>query len=331
MAAGSVTVRTGVTPQRRRSQHKAFTLVELLVVIGIIALLIGVLLPALGRARAAAQSIQCKSMLKQYALAYQMYANENRGVAVDVNKYLDYGYGLAGYMGQKAGMGRQFTRCPADNDARLGTVGGYAVAGLPASVDASEATDAQVRTRDGTVYNPVVSIGVNSSAFSNSRRMSGQGTAATYSPLWLKPATWGLASGSANNSGPAEPFNTSRMTLFGDFQDDLTDNPTAAALPYPGVHPASLTLSTQMGTLALRHQGTANAAFLDGHVGTLRTRLHLTNGGLDLQPGQDWNTGYTGNTYKPITKNYYLFSPFGPGFEGSTLRLIAAYPNLDVN
>jgi prepilin-type N-terminal cleavage/methylation domain-containing protein/prepilin-type processing-associated H-X9-DG protein len=62
----------------RRS--RGFTLVELLVVIGIIVLLVGILLPVLGRARERARAIQCASNISQIYKACLMYANENRGV-----------------------------------------------------------------------------------------------------------------------------------------------------------------------------------------------------------------------------------------------------------
>jgi len=141
-------------------RRAAFTLVELLVVIGIIALLISILLPALGRAKGAANTVKCLSNVRQLAMASTIQATERRGFIQassekDILKLLDptrvkyvwrtsgadpvpadWASALLPYMGDKSRQDlnfkdstskRELFQCPSDVNQLAGSNNGYAI------------------------------------------------------------------------------------------------------------------------------------------------------------------------------------------------------------
>ncbi len=82
------------TPTRR---HRGFTLVELLVVIGIIALLISILLPSLNKARRAANTVKCSANLHGIMLAFQIYGSQNHDYFPGSTLTTGFGCGSTAY------------------------------------------------------------------------------------------------------------------------------------------------------------------------------------------------------------------------------------------
>ena len=84
-------------------KRQAFTLVELLVVISIIALLMSILMPALARVRKQAKSILCQANMKQWGLVFSLFTSDNNGYFMDGTVPEDSGFWWSG--GSGGGMG----------------------------------------------------------------------------------------------------------------------------------------------------------------------------------------------------------------------------------
>ncbi len=85
----------------RFQRKKGFTLIELLVVISIIALLVAILMPALGKARDQAKASTCGSQLKQWGLAFYYYAEDYSQKPIPYNYNPFWFYRFAPYLGDK--------------------------------------------------------------------------------------------------------------------------------------------------------------------------------------------------------------------------------------
>jgi prepilin-type N-terminal cleavage/methylation domain-containing protein len=94
-AGFSLHVGRALTCRLKAARRAGFTLVELLVVIGIIAILMGILLPVLSGARTQANLVRCSSNLAQIHVALRAYANDNHDRFPDKETTGNYGYRMA--------------------------------------------------------------------------------------------------------------------------------------------------------------------------------------------------------------------------------------------
>lgn len=268
--------------RKHPSEHaRGFTLVELLVVIGIIAVLISILLPALNRARLQANNVKCQSNLKQIATAAIMFANEHGGFLPQAENNgsskmkgwstrvgatwewdapaWSWEQALTKYMGKS----NKAFRCPADTSDEV----------------RFKSSDPYYRMPDQPYMNDIATsyrMNISNSHFEGPSIANYPQTAASYDTTTVTPA----------RLTQLKP--TSKAILFADGQGSLEDQVTTqnarnyvltktfdARINIQRNNPWNLAfrrhsrnMSNTMSEDAMK-KGLANYAFADGHVETL--------------------------------------------------------------
>jgi prepilin-type processing-associated H-X9-DG protein/prepilin-type N-terminal cleavage/methylation domain-containing protein len=229
-------------------KRRAFTLVELLVVIGIIALLIGLLLPALSNARQSAIRVSCLSSLRQMGIEAQAYVNDNQGH-----------YPSA-----------QFTSADFTTFYCWDLTTIYAP-GLPAQA----VPGLLWRSRDPMKIQQCP-------AFEGKSNWGVD----PYTGFNYNTSYIGHGQGEAMEA-PAKATSirlTSKTALFGDGQYANGADKFMRA-PYPNPGDATFT-GRWSGTQGFRHQGKTNVAFCDGHAESLGQRFTANaDGAANVAPG----------------------------------------------
>lgn len=265
-------VRNGRLREDVMKQNKAFTLIELLVVISIIALLLSVLVPSLGKAKEAAKTVICKTNIKQWGTCFALYTNE-------YNDKFTLGFqdppGWISYFEWIEKMEPYFETedlflCPSAK--KYDVTDGISSAGVDYKFG---------KTREGWWYQSATSTS-NEPDRVGSYGMNCWINSVAAPPFGTKEMYWQRSTGATKTSLSSVPLFMDSMWLGGYAQD--SDSPSSRE-DWPDEH-------GQMSRFAIkRHKGGVSAVFLDQSI---------RNVGLKELWGLKWHTQF--DTHNAQTK-----------------------------